>query len=260
MVKISAQTSQDGIQEDSKKIEIDAKVIIFDKDGTLLSHDHFVPIVKKRIELLTEEFKLSAEDQKTLMRISGIDPDTHEIIPNGTLYIARIDTQLLVEAFLMEKGFRGSQIRKQVDEIFQRADVEVELEKFIKPLPGVPELLAKLKEHGIQLAIATHDNTEVASRQLEVANINQYIDLIIGLDYNESITHKPSPSMLLTACEKFQVTPDEAVVVGDSNNDVLMGKNGGAFAIAVLSGEHKAEDFKNYDAILNSVTEIKILD
>jgi phosphoglycolate phosphatase len=248
------------MQEDSKKIEIDAKVIIFDKDGTLLSHNHFVPILEKRIELLTGEFKLSTEDQKTLMWITGIDPETHEIIPNGTLYIARVDTQLLIEAFLNEKGFRGSQVRNQVIEIFQRADIEVELEKFIKPLPGVPALLAKLKERGVQLAIATHDNTEAASRQLEVANINQYIDLIIGLDYNESISHKPSPSMLLTACEKFQVTPDETVVVGDSNNDVMMGKNGGAFAIAVLSGEHKAEDFKNYDAILDSVAELTILD
>jgi HAD superfamily hydrolase (TIGR01549 family) len=259
----SDQAAQVGTDAADKggNIEFDAKALIFDKDGTLLTHDHFVPIMQKRIELLTEEYGLSDEDQKFLMVASGLDPNTLEIIKKGTMFIARADTELLIQAFLGERGFRDSNVKSQVVNIFHEADLQVELEKYIKPLPGVPELLVSLKQHGAYLAIATHDSTAAAKKQLEIANLNQYLDAIIGLDYNGNILHKPSPSMLLAVCKKFNLEPNETVVVGDSKNDVLMGKSGGAgLSIAVLSGEHKKEDFENYDAIIDSVAQLQILD
>ncbi|WP_455391477.1 HAD family hydrolase, partial [[Eubacterium] cellulosolvens] len=244
-----------------EKIEFVAQAFIFDKDGTLLSHDHFIPIMQKRVELLQQRYDLSVEDQEQLSRILGLDPVTSEIIPHGTMFIARKDTQILVEVFLAERGFKGSDMRKTVAQVFEEADEQVELVKYIRPLPGVPELLANLKQTGAQIAIATHDNTAAAERQLRVAKLIDNIDLIIGLDYSEKILHKPSPSMLLAACERFEIDPDSAVVVGDSFNDVLMGKNGGAgLSIAVLSGEHVKEDFKEYDAIVDSLAKIEIID
>jgi HAD superfamily hydrolase (TIGR01549 family) len=259
VVTISIPTNvkvQSGYEE---KLEFNAQLFVFDKDGTLLTHDHFIPIMQKRVELFSKIFQLSSDDEMTLSRVLGLDPETNDIIPNGTMYIARADTQLLVEAFLMECGFTSSEVRNQVQAVFEQADSEVQLENYIKPLPGISELLAGLKKHGAKIVIATHDSTSAAKRQLSVAGLDQYLDLIIGLDFAPQVIHKPSPSMLHLACEKLNSTPDSAVVIGDSVNDVLMGKRGGAgMSIAVLSGEHKTEDFKEYDVIIESVAELKI--
>lgn len=261
MVKISIPSSNKEIDKNANRMEFNVEAIIFDKDGTLLSHDHFVPIMQKRIELLLAQFKLSAPDQDKLTRILGLDPATNEIIQHGTMFIARADTQLLVELFLTELGFRGPKMRAQVAEIFEQADEQVNLENHLRPFPGIPELLAKLKQNGVKIAIATHDSTSAAIRQLTVAKLIENIDLVIGLDYSENILHKPSPSMFLTACTKFDISPGSAAVVGDSKNDVLMGVRGGAgVSVAVLSGEHEASDFLEFDTIIDSVSDIDIID
>ena len=252
---------EDGSRAVDEKQELEAKAFIFDKDGTLLTHDHFVPIMEKRLELLTERYQLSDQDRDKLSQLLGLDPKTHEIIPHGTMFIARADTKLLIEAFLGEKGYRGVKLREHVDKIFRDADAQVELEKYLRPISGVPELLGRLKAHGARIAIATHDSTEAARKQLAISNLDQYIDLIVGLDYNGNILHKPSPSMLLTVCQEFGIVPVDAVVIGDSANDALMGISGGAgLSIGVLTGEHDVNDFKECDAILDSVVQLEVLD
>ena len=137
MVRISVpnRCSDEGSKEVSEKQELEAKAFIFDKDGTLLTHNHFVPIMEKRLELLIERYQLSDQDKETLSRLLGLDPSTHEIIYYGTMFIARADTQLLIEAFLGEKGYRGLKIHEHVDKIFQDADAQVNLEKYLHISP-----------------------------------------------------------------------------------------------------------------------------
>lgn len=262
MVNISVPKYSKSNEASTEILKLDAKAFIFDKDGTLLTHDHFVPIMDARIELLTDKYDLSDEDQDQLIRIFGLDPETKQIIPHGTMFIARSDTKLLVQTFLMEKGFRGSKVKFKVNQIFNDADEQVELEKYIKPFPKVPELLDGLKESGVKIAIATHDTTAAALKQLSVAGIDKYLDLIIGLDYSSEIIHKPSPTMLNTACREFNLDPKDTVVVGDSVNDVLMGIHGGAgLSVGVLTGEHQLSDFweYEYDSIISSLSEFSIL-
>ncbi len=262
--KPGQEQEQKGVGE-PESIEISVKAFIFDKDGTLLTHDHFVPIMEKRVQILSEHYQLSNEDKNVLTRILGLDPDTHKIIPQGTMFIARADTQLLVEAFLSEGGFsglNGSDVKSRVAEVFQEVDRLLDFENYVRPLPGVAEFLEQLKSRGVNIAIATHDSSKAAKDHLAAAGIDKYIDLVIGLDFSENILHKPSPSMLLTACKKFRIEPSEAIVVGDSVSDVLMGKRGGAgLSVASLSGEHNKKDFKDhtYDAMVNSVADVKII-
>ena len=200
-------------------------------------------------------------DQELFTRILGLDPQTHEIIPHGTMFIARPDTELLIEAFLVARGFSGGEVKAQIKEIFRQVDSDPDLGKYVRPLPGIPEFLAKLKNNKAYTAIATHDRTEAAINQLKLAKIYQYLDLIIGLDYKPNILNKPSTSMFFLACEKFGLQPEETVVIGDSKNDVLMGIHGGAgLAIGVLSGEHDVKEFIEFDAIIDSVAQLKILD
>ena len=247
------------VEQDSTNLSLDAKVFIFDKDGTLLTHDHFIPIMEKRLELIVDRYKLTKDQSDALSRLLGLDPNTRQIIQRGTMFIAREDTQILIITYLSELGFRFKQLKKEISNIFQDTDEQIELDKVIRPFPEVPPFLERLKCHGVKIAIATHDTTAAAINQLALADIDKYMDLIIGLDYDDDILHKPSPSMFNKVCSEFEVSPKDCVVVGDSVNDVLMGVRGGAgLAIGVLTGEHTANDFKEFDALISSLDQIKI--
>ena len=50
------------------------------------------------------------------------------------------------------------------------------------------------------------------------------------------IPKKPSPQMLLEALRRFNLTPDEAVYVGDSEVDFQTSKNAGTDVILVTWG------------------------
>ena len=47
---------------------------------------------------------------------------------------------------------------------------------------------------------------------------------------------KPAPDMLLLACKKLGVSPAEAVMVGDSENDALAARAAGIRAMLVSTG------------------------
>ena len=65
--------------------------------------------------------------------------------------------------------------------------------------------------------------------------IKDHCDAIVGgLDVTK---HKPDPEGFLKVCEMISVSPEAAVMVGDTPQDIGAGKNGGAaFTIGVTHG------------------------
>ena len=91
-----------------------------------------------------------------------------------------------------------------------------------KLTPGVRELFSYLEEHDIRTAIITRNALE---------NVRIVLDKH-GLSVDEIVTRndgpvKPSPEGVFALCRKFDVTPDEALFVGDYLFDIQTGKNAG---------------------------------
>jgi phosphoglycolate phosphatase len=100
--------------------------------------------------------------------------------------------------------------------------------------PGTIEGLRELSERGLKLGVVTNALQHLAETVLARFGIAQYLQLIIGGD---RVTQpKPHPEPLWQACDHFQVAPQEALMVGDSINDVAAARAAGCAIVCVPHG------------------------
>ena len=99
--------------------------------------------------------------------------------------------------------------------------------------PGVRESLALLHELGIPLACVTNKPGRFTPGVLSGCGIDGYFALTLSGDSLER--RKPDPLPLQHALDHFAVAADQALMVGDSENDVLAAR---AASIPVLAVDY----------------------
>ena len=100
--------------------------------------------------------------------------------------------------------------------------------------PGIRELLDALGEQSRPLAVVTNKTERLARLLLAQAGLLDRFACLVGGD--TSSAPKPDPAPVLAACSALGVTPDRAVMVGDSEADMLAARNAGSRGIAVRWG------------------------
>lgn len=91
--------------------------------------------------------------------------------------------------------------------------------------PTVKGALQVLKAKGIPMGIVTSGFYETCSKELEELGIREYFDVIVGA--GDVTQHKPNAQPALICCARLGVTPQEALLIGDSKNDIACGNNAG---------------------------------
>ncbi|MCC3859702.1 HAD family hydrolase [Pseudemcibacter aquimaris] len=100
--------------------------------------------------------------------------------------------------------------------------------------PGILEMLDILKGQNIPLAICTNKNIQLTHALLDDFNIKHYFDAVTCGD---SFSYKkPDPRHLFSTCELMNADPNEAIMVGDSINDILAGNSAGMLTVGVTFG------------------------
>ena len=136
-------------------------------------------------------------------------------------------------------------------------DVHVSLDHRLQqsvPLKtGIFELLTFLKENGYKTIVAT-------SSSRARANIRHYFDDTICGD--EVKNGKPNPEIFLTACEKLGITPEEALVLEDSEAGITAAHAGNIDVICVPDMKYPEEEFasktlKIVDSLLDVIEHLK---
>lgn len=119
--------------------------------------------------------------------------------------------------------------------------------------PGVVEGLAALKAQALPLACVTNKAERFAAALLKTTGLAPYFDLIVGGDTLER--KKPDPLPFTFACEQFGVAPAEALVVGDSENDVAGARAAGCAVVCVPYGYNEGRPIGNAgcDRVVESV-------
>jgi phosphoglycolate phosphatase len=97
--------------------------------------------------------------------------------------------------------------------------------------PGVRETLAAL--HRFRLGVATTKLTATAEQILRALDLAEAFDVILGSD---GLPSKPDPAVLRQALARLGATPREALMVGDTDRDVLAAQRAGMRAVAVTYG------------------------
>jgi len=92
---------------------------------------------------------------------------------------------------------------------------------YIKIYPHVIDALKRFKAAGFHLGIVTTKFKVSAMPSIIHFGIDQYIDVVIGLD--DVFNHKPHPEPIYKALERFP--HQNAVMIGDSPADLLAGIN-----------------------------------
>lgn len=110
--------------------------------------------------------------------------------------------------------------------------------------PAVSSTLASLQQKGYIMAVVSNKPVEYIEPILTALDIQTYFALSYGGD---SFEHKkPHPQQLLACCDQFNCKPNQAVMIGDSKNDVLAAKAAGIDSIAVSYGYNFGEDINRY--------------
>lgn len=103
-----------------------------------------------------------------------------------------------------------------------------------KLFPNTHATLSQLKAIGVPMAACTARSKQLSSKTLERAGLLEFLDIVI---YPEDVSsQKPHPESLIKALAHLKVSPDDAVMVGDSHVDIVAGKNAGTMTIRALYG------------------------
>lgn len=242
-------------EQELKNIDL----FIFDKDGTLIDiHHYWCSMIKLRAKFLLEKFNLNSNDLYfKLIDSMGIDVQTDLMKPTGPVglkprsFIIETAYNCLTKASVKCTIDEVSEVFKKVDE-YSRGKIK----DFIKPLPGVKEILYKLIDNGIPVAIATTDLSERAKLAMEAIQIKDVFSVIAGGNCAKSA--KPAPDLVHFICKKLGVDENRTVVVGDSIVDLKMAFNAGARFIGVKTGLYSEEFIENSEFLVETLEQIMI--
>jgi pyrophosphatase PpaX len=174
-------------------------VVLFDLDGTLANTNDL--ILQTFRHILTEKLGLEVPDSEIIATFGEPLPKTFE---------------------RWEKD--PERISQLVDE-YRKWNVEKH-NSLIREFDGVHDMIFQLKDRGIKLAIVTSKKTSTAHLGLKAVRIADAFDVVVGL--NETTEHKPNAGPALHALKLLEEEPsDKVLMVGDSNMDILCGRNAG---------------------------------
>jgi len=203
------------------------KLIIFDLDGTLI--DSSVDIANAL------NYAMEPYSSRRVTR-----DETIKLVGEG---ISRLIGKLV--------GDRDETVRADVGKRFLKHYTE-HIVDYTVVYPGVNETLKKLGRY--RKAVISNKRESLSRLVLERLGLLKYFDLVIGSDTTPE--RKPSPVPVIKALSELHVSPDSAVMVGDSNYDVDAGKAAGVVTIAVTYGYRSLQVIANADHLIDRMLDL----
>ena len=204
---------------------MDKQLLIFDFDGTLI--DSVPDLADATNAMLTTL-------GKTPYPLGSI----RNWVGNGS--------RMLVERALVGKieVLEGELAKEAVDhaeQVFFDAYKNISGSKTVA-YPDVDSGLRKLQAAGYELALVTNKPIRFVPKILQSFGWQDIFSEVLGGDSLSS--KKPDPAPLLHVCEALNVTPEQAVMIGDSRNDILAGQNANMDTLALSYGYNYGQDIR----------------
>jgi phosphoglycolate phosphatase len=195
------------------------KLVIFDLDGTLLNtlsdlaHSANYALDKCGFNVHP------VEDYKYFIG-NGIGKLLERILPEGRITIPVI-----------------TQIREHFLSYYDKHNTD-----YTEPYNGIPELLKTLQSNGLLLAVASN-KYQKATEEL----IRRYfpdITFIAVFGQREGVPVKPDPTIVNDILAIAELSPEEALYIGDSGIDMETAVNSGMASIGVTWGFRPREELE----------------
>jgi phosphoglycolate phosphatase len=122
--------------------------------------------------------------------------------------------------------------------------------------PGVLEGLDSFRAQGLKLGCVTNKAAAFTEPLLETVGLRRYFQVVVSGD--TLAEKKPHPAPLLHICRALGVAPEEALLIGDSGNDVEAARRAGCPVVCVDYGYNEGADVHDLDcdAIVSSLGEV----
>lgn len=127
----------------------------------------------------------------------------------------------------------------------------------VEPMEGARELIAKLREEGSTVILASSAKQEEVDHYLDLLEARELVD---GWTTSADVeATKPEPDLVHAALEKAG-NDDPAVMVGDSVWDVEAAKRAGLPTLAVLTGGFSEAELREAGAsqVVESIDQLRI--
>ncbi len=220
----------------TKPIEFSAAVVIFDLDGTLI---HTAPDLARAVNLMREDLGMAGFSEIQIMDWVG----------NGA---SRLVKRALTESW---DGEPDPELFTKAYALFQQHYLDGVCEHS-RPYPDVLEALEELSQRGFRLACVTNKPERFTGPLLDALKLTHYFEAVVCGD--SLAEKKPHPLPLVHLCKQTGVRVEQAVLVGDSVNDIKAARAAGMPVICVSYGYNQGVDLVKLepDAIIDSFKEL----
>jgi phosphoglycolate phosphatase len=213
------------------------RAVLFDMDGTLVDT---LPDIAAAVNATLADLGLQALDATHIATLIGNGPrvlSRRALDAQPTLTI--VERERLVEPLLAGYAQRYATQAGTLGRVF----------------PGTIEGLRELAQRGLKLAVVTNALHHLAETVLTRFGIAPFLQLIVGGD--RVTRHKPHPEPLWHACNFFNIDPQQALMVGDSVNDVAAACAAGCAVVCVPHGYDQGQPVSELGCdVLESLTSL----
>ena len=199
------------------------QLILFDLDGTLL--DSVPDLAVATDHMLLQLGRPAAGVDKVRLWVG-----------NGALMLVRRALADSLDASAVDEQEAQAALAIFLD-IYQQQNALTRL------YPQVVETLTELQAKGIKLALVTNKPEQFLPELFEQHGLTGFFSWVVGGD--TFALHKPDPFGINWVLQQAQVSPEQAVFVGDSRNDVLAAKAAGVFCVALTYGYNHGAPIAN---------------
>ncbi|VXC99894.1 HAD family hydrolase [Sphingomonas sp. 8AM] len=198
------------------------KAVLFDIDGTLVdSNDHHVAAWQAVFRQIGATFD---------------DQAVHDQIGKGT--------DMLVPTLLPDTDeAEQEKLGEEHGRIFKSRYLEQ-----VKPFAAARELLAKVRDGGRQVVLASSASSDELDHYLDLLDAREIVSLSTTSDDVEKT--KPAPDIFATALKKLSpLAASEVIVVGDTPYDIEAAAGCGIAAVGLRSGKFSDETLNDAGAV-----------
>ena len=208
------------------------KAVIFDMDGLMIDSER-VTFEGYQHVLAKENLTMSEEKYKTLLGkpVKAV----HDLFKED--YGPQYDVDQIIK-----------DVHAYIAKRFETEGVPLK--------PGLVELLKYLKVNNYKTIIATSSHRNRVDLIVKQAQIDQYFDDSICGD--EVTKGKPNPEVFLKACQKLQVSPQDALVLEDSESGINAAYNADIKVIGIPDMKYPEEKYvKMTYKIMDNLFQVK---
>ncbi|MEM2280652.1 MAG: HAD family hydrolase [Candidatus Bathyarchaeia archaeon] len=216
------------------------RAVIFDLDGTLV-----------RFNI---DFRAVRAEVRSFLISQGL--------PASVLSLNESVFEMLkkTEVFMRNNGKSEEAVRKVRKQALALVEkYELEAAKTTSLTSGAVEVLRTLKEMGLKIGVCTVNSEKSVEHILKKFKLVEFFDAVTPRDRVKNV--KPDTEHLERTLETLEVSPEEALVVGDSTVDMRCAKGLGAVAVGLLTGVSTARELidAGADYLVTSITDLPTL-